>query len=924
LVPQDEKARLVGRRDELATLAAVAESAASGRSGVLVLSGDPGIGKTALLDDLAESPHGLVVVRLNGTETEANLPFAAVQRLVALTGTDDAGLPAPQRDALRVAIGVAAGAAPDRFLVGLAVHSLLVQTAARHPLLVAIDDLQWLDQESIDALAFAARRLQSDGVAMIVGRRSELEVPAFAGFPELRVAGLDPAGALALLRRVVIRRLDPRISDQIVTATAGNPLAIIDLAQELSTHQLVGLTLLPEPLPIGSHLEAHYLRQLQALPTDVQTWLLLAAAEPSGDTAYVATAAAVLGIDVYAGDLAEARDLVRVRNRIEFRHPLVRSAIYGGATGAQRRRVHGALGAVTRRERDLDRRIWHLAAATTGPDEDVAALVEASADRARVRGGYSATANLLARAVELSPEGPHRVRRSVMAAESALMAGRPETTLALLDGIDPALLDDISRGRSLMARASAQAFSGAPGAMASIPAICTAAAAAFENDAPDLARQAAISAFERAMSAECLMTGVSVADIADQARRVVGPQENSLQSLVLQALVELATRPFAQAGPTLRTAVDALCADDVPDDDLTGLAWASVALTTALWDDGARDEILRRAADLARRTGAVQLLDSLLFILSVAETVLGQLDSAAAHLAELGQVRDALGMSAAQQEMFRNVEYLAWRGDDDQLEASIDMARQVSIALGMGGVLTMANTASMLVHLCNGHYEQAYRIARANRDLNFLQISIRVLPDLIESAARSGRAEEALVALRELREVAQTSGTPWGLGVLERSAAVLAEQADPEPHYVAAIEHLSGCRARADLARSHLLYGEWLRRQKRRRDARVQLHAAVEHFQGMGAALFAARAQRELAATGEHPEAAAGGTQLTTQELAVARLAAQGATNSEIAGALVVSRHTVDYHLRKIYRKLSITSRRELAHRAAEFDPQPS
>lgn len=908
----DDITRLVGRTTERAALAALAQSVARGGSGVLVLSGDPGIGKTALLDDLAQAKHGLTTIRLTGAEAEHHLPYAAAQRLTALSAATDSELPAPQRDALRVAIGVAAGPPPDRFLVGLALHSLLLQSARRSPLLVVIDDLPWLDQESIDALAFAARRLQGDRVGLVLGRRSEQEVPAFNGFPVLQVNGLDPAGAKTLLRQVVTRRLDPRISDQIITATAGNPLAIVDLAQELSTHQLVGLTLLPEPLPIGSHLEAHYLRQLRALPPDVQTWLLLAAAEPSGDTAYVATAAAVLGIDVYAGDLAEAHNLVQVRDRIEFRHPLVRSAIYGGVTGGQRRRVHGALGAVTRRERDIDRRAWHLAAASTGPDEAVAVLLDESAERARERGGYSATATLLARAVELSPDGPRRVTRSVVAAESALMAGRPTTALALLDDIDPALLDNISRGRSLMVRANAQAFTGNPGAMATVPAICVAAAAAFEHDAPALARHAAITAFERATSAEALMTGVSVVDIAEQARRVVGDKNDSLQDLVLHALIELTTMPFAQAGPTLRAAVEALTADDVRPEDLLNLGWASVCLTTALWDDAARTGILSRAAVVARNAGAVQLLDSYLFILSVCETVMGQLNSAAEYLTELRRVRDALGMSVQQQEMFRNIEYLAWRGDDPELPMAIEMAKQAALALGMGGVLTMAQTASMLVQLCEGDYESAYQVARANRDLNFLQISIRVLPDLIETATRSGRRGEAEVALTELQEVAETSGTAWGLGVLARSTAILAEVTDPEPHYGAAIEHLSRCRAKADLARSHLLYGEWLRRQKRRRDARVQLRAALDHFQQMGATLFAARALRELTATGEHVDTPTGG-RLTTQELAVARLAAKGATNTEIATALVVSRHTVDYHLRKVYRKLAVTSRRELA-----------
>jgi DNA-binding CsgD family transcriptional regulator len=918
---------LVGRGAEVAVLDRIVTSVADGSSVVKVLTGDAGIGKTVLLQALARRAAHLTVIWLVGVETEAQLPFAAVQRLATLCPVGDDLLPPPQREALRMAIGLEAVPSatrqpPDRFLVGLAVQSLLAAAAAGAPILVIVDDLQWLDQESSDALAFAARRLRTERVGVVVGRRADQQVPAFDGFPELPVLGLQRADALTLLRSVVTRRLDARIADRIVTATAGNPLAIIDLAQELSTHQLVGLTMVPEPLPVGSHLEAHYLRRTRELPEDVQNWLLLAAAEPTGDPAAVAGAAAVLGINSAAADLAESGDLVRVQRRIEFRHPLVRSAIYSGATSGQRRRAHNALAAVIRRERDIDRHAWHRAAGCIGDDEDVAAMLEDSAERAGERGGYSARATFLARAVELSPEGETRIRRSLLAAEAALMAGRAEPALSLLDALEPEVLQDADRGRYLMIRASAQAFSGAAGAMATVPAIYLEAAAAFEHIAPELARDALLTAFERSLAAEWLMTGTTLHELADVALRLASAERGALADLVLIALAGLVKQPFRDAAPDLRSAVDALCSPDTGDADILRYGWLSVALTTALWDEDAKWHILSRSLDIARRTGNLHSLDALLYICSVAATELGQLAAAGDLLAELRRVRDALGMSPAQQEMFRNIEYLAWCATDPDLPGSIESSAQAALYLGLGGAETLARNATMITRICAGDYDAAYRIARRNHDLAFMQISIRALPDLIETSARSGRPEEARAALDELREIAVASGTPRALGVLERSAAVLAEGEDPEPAYAAAIAHLTGTRALSDLARTHLLYGEWLRRRKRRRDARAQLGCALELFQEMGATAFAARAARELAATGPgqtHPQSTddVGASVLTAQEGAVAELAAAGATNAEIAAALLISPHTVDYHLRKVYRKLGVSSRRELGRKVS-------
>jgi len=928
--PADDFGAIVGREAEQEQLGRALTAARDGSSSVMVITGDAGVGKTALLDSLAGLADGFALVRIAGAAAEETLPFAAVQRVVAVLPTGVAAeLPAPQHIALRIAIGLDSGPAPSRFLVGLALHTLLAAAARDRPLLLVVDDLPWLDQESTDAFAFVARRLKAENIALIVSRRSENHIPAFDGFPVLDLAGLAPVDSHTLLSRTVRRRLEPRIADQIVTATAGNPLAIIDLSQELSTHQLIGLTLLPEPMPVGSHLQTHYLQQTRELPEQLQLWLLLAAAGPTGDPGILAAASAVLGIAVQARDLAEASNLVKIAGAVEFRHPLVRSAIYGGATGPQRRRVHNALAAVIRRDRDIDRRAWHLAAGCIGPDERIAQLLEQAAERARERGGYSARASFLARAVELSPEGEPRVNRILVAAEAAMIAGRAAAVTALLDSLDRDELDELQLGRSLMIKASAQGFSGEQGAMATIPAICMAAAEAFGSRAPELARQAIFMAFERSLTAEWMMTGTSLADLAQGGRAIRLIENSPVADRIVLALAKLITQPYSEAYPYLRSAVEAVRHPDLPAHELLAVGGLSVALTTAIWDDEARQDILSRTLDIARSSGAIQIVDTLLFIISVCETELGQLQSAANYLERLHRVRDALGMSPAQQEMFRNVVYLGWLGDDGSLRQSIAASAQAAVYLGLGGAETLSRSAVLILDIAECNYHAAYATARHIYDLDFMQISIHVLPDLVETAARSGHPDQAGEALANLTVIAKSTGTHWALGVLERCRAITAEDTDPEPHYLAAVDHLSKTRARADLARTHLMHGEWLRRGRRRGQAATQLRTALKLFEEMGARSLAARARRELAATGldltidQSADSRWAVKGLTPQEAAIADLVAGGSTNSEIAAALIISQHTVDYHLRKIFRKLEISSRRQLAATLADGEIGP-
>lgn len=906
---------LVGRTSESAHLDSLLQAARNGRSGVLVLHGEAGIGKTALLDRSRRSAQDMEVVHISGVESEAALSFAGLHRLlVPFLDRVDALVPR-QRQALESALGLGDAAPADRFLVGLAVLTLLSDVAATSSgVLCLVDDVQWLDRESLDILSFVGRRLHADRIVMLLALRDEPgETPSLPdGLPEMKIEPLADADMQRLLRTVAARPVHESVERRLVDAAGGSPLALIELASELSDEQLIGGDLLPDPLPVGERLEAHFLNQVRRLPADTQTLLLVAAAEPSGDASPVWRAAIDLGIDPSASDATASGGLLVLDPGVRFRHPLIRSAVYRGAVPSDRRRVHLALAAASDGDAERDRRAWHLASASIGPDAAVADELDRAADRARTRGGYAAAGSFRARAAELTPDRTLRTERFLTAAQSKLMAGAPRQAAELLDRAELSLDDPRLRAQAQRVRAGLQSYS-APGSVASL--LLSAAATLAPVDVRS-SRDTYAEAIQAALVSCQLTTGVTLAEVA---RAVLAAPEvpgspATASDLLMEGFATRLAVGHPQAVPALRAAIARLSTED---DRANPERWAVLAnnLAQETWELRDSRRMLDRFETIEREDGALESLRVTLGGLAHLDMWNGEFDAAEVRHTEAASISSALGEDAMAWEMLK-VELWAWQGREEDTRFVVDLLTgEIARSYGAGCVVNIGRMALTILEVALGNYREAFDAASQVLADDVPPQSNQSLPEVVEAGARCGQIEAARSALAVLEQRATASGTPWALGLLARSRAVLADDADAEPLYREALERFESEAVRTESARTHLLLGEWLRRRNRRIDSREHLRTACTMFESMGAQAFAARARAELAATGERARRRTVETanDLTPQESQIAALAAGGATNREIAASLFISSSTVDYHLRKVFRKVGVSSRRQLA-----------
>ena len=900
--------KLIDRQAERGVLGGLLEAICAGESRALLVSGEAGVGKSALLEYLSQQASGCRLARAAGVQSEMELPFAGLHQLCAPMLDNLPHLPRPQREALRTAFGISAGSAPDRFLVGLAVLSLLSDAAEQQPLVCVVDDEQWLDRASAHVLGFVARRLVAESVGLIFAAR----VPSseLMGLPELAVEGLSESDARALLDAALAGPVDSPVLDRIVAETRGNPLALLELSRAVSPRQVAGGFWLPGAVRLSGGIEEHFRQRIEALPTTTRRLLLIAAAEPVGDPALLWRAAAQMEIDAAAAAPAVEANLVEVGSRVRFRHPLVRSVVYGSALPQERREVHAALGDATDLQRDADRRAWHRANAAPGPDEEVAEELERSAGRARARGGLAAAAAFLERATVLSVGSPRRTERALAAASAKIKAGEFAAARDLLSVAESGSPDDFQQARIDLMEAELALLTNRG---SDAPSLLLKAARRLESIDADLSRATYLQALSSGYFAGRLATGGGAVEVARAAATAPPPTHAPRASdFLLDGLVAHYNSGYDAGLPILRKGLQAFSAG-MPDDEELRWHWVAGIVARHVWDDERWHSLSERHVQLARSVGALSelpvALNSRAFMLLFA----GDLTGAAALIQELQPAIEATGTRLAP---YAALGLAVLSGRSGEANALIENITRDVTPRGEGIGLTVVDWAHAVLNNALGNYQEALRsAARSTGYLREMTAPTWAMAELIEAATRSGQDDVAADALARLAETTSVSDTDWGRGIEARSRALLSEGDTAEHLYREAIDHLSRCRVRADLARAHLLYGEWLRRQRRRVDARTELGIALEMLESMGMEAFAERARRELQATGEKARKRAISTTnegLTPQEWQVARLARDGLSNPEIGARLFISARTVQYHLRKVFAKLGINSRSQL------------
>ena len=902
--------RFVNRETELEAVEGLLAAARGGSSAVLVLRGGPGVGKTMLLEHAIGRASGLRVGRVGGVDSEFDLPYAALHQLLAPFLEEIEALPGPQRDSLASTLGLIEVERSDRFLTALGVLTLLSNAAQDTGLLCAVDDAEWLDEASAQVLSFLARRLVSEGIAMLFtfGAAHPTSV-ALAPFRELNFEGLSQVASRELLDREVEGTLDSGVRDRLVIEAEGNPLALIELAQLLTAEQLAGLAPLPKALPLGDRLEQGLMRNVRGLSSDARSILVLVATERSGDPGLLRRAADGLGLSQTAIDDAES--VLRLGAQITFRHGFVRSAVYALASETTRRDAHLALAEAMDPDADEDRIAWHRAAASVDADETVAADLEASARKARDRGGQVAAAAVLELAAELTPDPSRRAARLLVAADADLAAGALSKADTLLSQLTPKLLDDEQRAEAQRLRGTLALARGDKGSSSTLLIEAARVLAPFDLRK---ARDTCLDALATAMFAGRLASDRGMREAVECARSMPEPTQTTAADVLLDAFATLVDEGSAAAAPVLRRGVG--LAGESGDLRAIGPAFQAAF---ELWDDEALHTLAQRRVDLARGSGAFVALPNALNQLGAYEVLVGRFDAAEACFEEADEISAATGYAGILGKTGVGPLILAaWRGEDARTRALAEVCSRDGTARGFGTFVGFAQSALGVLELGLGRYHEAM-IAVQDAGLDQILVT-RTLPDLVEAAVRCGEEQLATQAAGELAESATASGTDWALGVLARSQALLVAGREAEGLYREAIGRLQRSRARTQLARARLVYGEWLRRERRRRDAREELRAASQLFESMGALAFADRAQSELAATGERVHRRTPETLelLTPQERRIATLVSEGAPNAEVAAQLFISSRTVEYHLAKIFRKLRISSRSELARSLLE------